>query len=795
MFRNHIKIAWRNLLRSKAYSTVNILGLAAGLASFIAVLLFLNHELSYDTWDESLDRVYKLSMKKGSDIKETTPAPLASFLVEKHSEIQTGTALLSSGDREVQIDANQKTLFQEGITMVDSLFLKVFPYTLVQGSKDEALNPPNAVVISKEVAKKLFGSKNPMGETIKIYNSIEGTITGVMEEPSTPSHLNPNVLVRDPFQKQNNFWENYSFETYIKTNVSIDQRQIEEAINRLYYDERLSGNELSFEQYLSSNQHQKFYTDVVPRLHNYPKYGNSNIKSIQALFLLAILLLIVGTINFSNLSVAKSMGRMKEVGVRKVLGSGKNRLIAQFMIETAIQCLISLGFAILIIQLALPSINSIFGLELSLWRQSYTASMMGQLFLCLCIITMLSGLYPAFFMSKFSAVQVLKGTPSKGKGGMAFRNFLLVAQFVITGFFMVTMVIMTKQLYFMQERDRGFSEEQLMRIEAPQSIREQGFDNLKSQLTAIAGIEYVAKTTQVPGDKFVDSTTIGFSVNGEKRRFTSVKVSTDYFKTLQVQVLEGRDFTDRISDQKTKNAIVNTAAAKRISSESVIGKTIYYEGCGIPMQIVGVVGDFNVMMADTQIQPTVFTVGNEACRYQSGGAILVKLKSDDLRASISGIKKVWSSISPNAPMRYSFLDDNFELLLVSYFRLQKTITFFGVIAVLISLIGLFALTAFITRQRNREIGIRKVLGAEISSITKLIGKDFLILVSIAVLIAIPLGWWAMKRWLQIFAYKVDVSWLTYVFVALGVVLIALAAVSIQSIKAALANPVESLRTE
>ncbi|MGB6151129.1 MAG: ABC transporter permease, partial [Pricia sp.] len=790
-----LKIAWRNTLKSKGLSAINILGLAAGLASFIVVLLFLNYELSYDTWDDSLRNIYKLSIKKGSDIQDTTAAPLGGFLAERLPNVETATAVQSSGDFEIEVDANGKTIFQKGVTTVDSLFLKVFPYALVQGSREDVLNTPNAVVISEELQRKLYGPANPIGETIRIFNSYEGIITGVFQQPRTPSHLNPHILMRDPYQKQNQFWENYSYETYIKTKSTINQDRLENIINKSYYDERLAANELSFKQYLESDGQEKFYTDAVPMLHNYPKYGSSNIKTIQALFLLAILLLVAGAINFSNLSIAKSTRRVKEVGIRKVLGSGKSRLIAQFMIETALQCVLSFGLAIAIIQLCLPSINSIFGLNVSLWGESYTGSILVQLLLCLIVITILSGIYPAFFLSRFSIVQVLKGTNSKGKGGMALRNLLIVVQFMVTGFFMITIVVISKQLHFMQERDCGFNEEKVMRLEAPQSVREQGFEKLRNELAQISGVEYIAKTTQVPGDKFVDSTTTGFTMEGKKHRFASVKISTDYFKTLQVRLLEGREFTEAISDQKTQNAIINESAARRISAESPLGKTIFYEGCEKPMQIVGVVDNFNVMGAETIVQPTVFTIGNETCRYQSGGAILVKLKSSNIKASIAAIEQIWKKTTPDSPIRYSFLDTNFEQLLSSYFRLQKVITFFGIVAILISIIGLFALTAFITRKRNKEIGIRRILGAEILSITSLISKDFLILVGIAVLIAIPVGLWAMEKWLQNFAYQVEVGWSTYVMISLGLLVVAYITVSIQTVRAATANPVKSLRTE
>ncbi|WP_394748987.1 ABC transporter permease [Spongiimicrobium salis] len=795
MFKNYIKIGWRNILKSKAFSAINILGLSAGLSSVMVVLLFLNYELSYDRWDESLNQVYKLSIKKGNDISQATQAPLAQFLAENYPEVEAATSIQSSGDYETQIDANGKTIFQKGVTTVDSLFLKVFPYTLLQGAEEKVLNDPNAVVISIELAQKLFGSINPVGESIKFYNAYTGIVAGVFERPETPTHLDIQVLMRDPYQAQNNSWSNYSFETYIKTQSSIAQDQLEIDINRLYFDARLVQSGLSYPAYLTSETEEKFYTDAVPQLHNYPKYGASNIRTIQGLFILALLLLIAGSINFSNLSVVQAMGRTKEVGVRKVLGSKKSNLILQFMVETTLQCLLSFGLAILVIQLCLPLINTTFGLALDLWGQSYTLRMFGQLLICLLVIILLSGLYPAFFLSKFSVVQVLKGAAAKGKNGMSFRNALIVVQFMVTGFFLITIVVISKQLHFMQERDLGFNKEHLIRLEAPQAVREQGFDQLKNNLEAIAGITHVAKSTQVPGDKFIDSTTTGFLVEGSKQRFASVKISTDYFKALQIKLLEGREFTNAITDQNTTTAIINEAAARRISPESPVGKTIYYEGCDKPMEIIGVVNNFNVMGAETLIRPTVFTIGNEACRYQSGGAILVKINTDDIPSSIAALEEVWEETAPGTPIRYSFLDGDFELLLASYLRLQKVITFFGIIAIVISLIGLLALTAFVTRQRRKEIGIRRVLGAEINAITKLIGKDFLIMVGIASCIAVPAGWWIMKQWLQNFAYQVEIGWFVYFMVSLALVLIAYITVSIQTVRSARVNPAKSLRTE
>lgn len=794
MITNYFKIAWRNLGRGKTYNAINILGLAAGMASFIIVLLALNYELSYDQWDPELQKVHKVSMRVKDDIMEATPAPLASFLAEKYPNLEAATYLQGTGEYEVLISAQDKSIYQNGFTSVDSLFFQVFPYKLSQGDRATALNAPNAMIISEELAKMLFGDNNPMGETVKVFNAMEGVITGVMQLPETPSHRNIQLIMRDPYEKQNFFWNNFSYETYIKLKEPIAEADLEKDLNRIYFEERIQNDEELKEASATGNR-TILFTDAVSNIQNFSKYGNSNIKTISILFILATLLLLTGAINFSNLTVAKSIGRAKEVGIRKVLGSGRRKLIFQFMSETALQCSISLIIALLIVVVSLPVINTSLNLHLNFWEQS-TWKLLGQLGICLLVIILLSGLYPSFYLSRFNTIRVLKGNFSSGKKSLGFRNVLVVFQFMVTAFFIVTILGVNRQLDYLQNSDKGFTDEQVLRIETTQATREQGFEQTRNTLLSIPGVSSVAKTTTVPGDKIADSSTYNFDYKGEQLRMGSVKVSTDYFKTLEVPLITGRYFNESYADQNTRSAIINETAARKLLVEDPIGEIISFGGCDEgTVKIVGVVKDINVHGFESAIKPAVYTIENKACMYQSGGAILVKLKSDQIQASVAAIEQQWKSIEPNFPIRYSFLDANFQQLFSSYFRLQKILTFFGSIAILISVMGLFALTAFMIKHRNKEIGIRKVLGANIRNITALVGRDFLLLVFIASLIAIPLGWWAMDIWLQDFAYQTTIEWWVYVSAAMMVVLIALATVSFQTIKAATANPVDSLRTE
>jgi putative ABC transport system permease protein len=797
MIINHVKTAWRNTSKSVSYSVINIIGLAVGLSSFIVILLYLNYELSYDKWNPELKKVYKVSMRSNEDYLSNTPAPLASFLAQKYPNVEAATMLQPSGDFELLLAANNKKIYQKDVVTVDSLFLKVFPYKLVKGDASTALNQPKNVVISEELSQKLFGDADPIGKPLKAYNAINCVITGVMQQSKGPSHLTVQMLMCNPYGKQNVFWENYSYQTYIKLKHPEPEAKIENAINRIFYNDHLKKDNKSFEAYKSGGQQTALYVDAAPNIHNFPKHGSSQFGTVSILLVLAVLLLLAGAINFSNLSIAKAMKRAKEVGVRKVLGSNRSQLIYQFMTETALQCLISLCIAIFIIGLALPYINHSFNIALSFWQQDNTLSLIAQIAFCLVIVIILSGLYPSVFLSSFNTTKVLKGDYSGGKKGTIFRNSLIVVQFMVSVFFIIAILVISNQMNYMQSKDKGFSGEQVMRIEATQQTRENGFDNMRNALLSISGVSYVAKTTRVPGDNlFADTSTWDFKYAGKGYRMASVKISKDYFTTLKIGLVKGRMFTDDLADQNTRTAIINETAAKKLNIPDPIGKTITFPSCdSIPVQIVGMVKDFNVQGFESAVQPEVYTIGNKACMYQSGGAIVVKINSKHLQQSVAAIEQAWKKIEPDFPVRYSFLDDNFQQLFHSYIRLQKIITFFAVIAILISVMGLFALTAFFTRQRTKEIGVRKVMGATVTQLAALLSKEFVFPVLLSVVIITPVAWWFMQKWLQTFAYRINISWWVFAVAGVTAVIIALVTISFQSIKAALANPVKSLRSE
>ncbi len=798
MIKSYLKIAWRSLFKNRVYSSINIIGLSVGIASFVLILLYLNYELSYDKWDPSLNRVYKLGIQgeNGIEMEGATPAPLAQFLATNYPKVEAATTLAGGGSYEIMVAANDKKIFQSGLIEVDSSFFKVFPYTLKIGDRNTVLHAPNAAIISEEVSKKFFGDSNPVGKTIKLYNNtIDLVITGVLHTMDKPSSLQAHILFRSPYEKSNFHWNNYSYQTYIKLNNSEKTGALETDINHIYYEQRIKKDSTRFEAYQSQAVKTTLFAERLTEIHNFPKSGGSNFKTVMVLLGLAFLLLLAGAINFSNLSVATSIKRAREVGVRKVLGSSRRQLFWQFMSESAILSFISLFIAVLLLIVLIPGFKKEFNITFPLFEFGNTGIYI-QLLLCLVAITLLSGLYPSTFLSRFNTTKVLKGDYSQGKKGNGLRNVLLVIQFSLSAFFIFTAVVVNKQMHFMQNKDKGFSTEQVMRITIQQKTGEADFDKVQNKLRSIPGVHYVSKTTTVPGDEYIDTSASTYQIEGKDIRLTTVKVSKDYFKTLSASILQGRDFNESFADNNTRSVILNETAAKLLAIEEPIGKAIYYPYCDtFQAQVVGIVKDFTVQSLSSGIRPVAYSIGNEACSYMWGGGLLVKLNSSHTKQTIAAIEASWSDIEPDVPIRYSFLDENFQKLYSDYNRLQKVISFFTLVAVVIAAMGLFALTAFLIKEKTREIGIRKILGADVAHLSLIISKNFLVLIIIAALIALPVGWWAAQKWLQTFAYRATINWLVFAIAIAAILVVALITIGSQTVKAARANPIKSLRTE
>ncbi|HMH20242.1 MAG TPA: ABC transporter permease [Puia sp.] len=821
MLKNYLTIIFRTLIRSRLYSIVNIGGLAVGLASFIVILVYLNYESGYDKWDPSLTKVYKVSLIEEQEPMERTPAPLALLLAQHYANAQAATSIMASGDYEVLLGSGTKQIYQKDMVEADSSFFKVFPYKLIRGDAATALDAPNAAVISGDLSRKLFGNADPVGKTIKVYNAFDVVVHGILQQPGGPSHLGVQIVLRAPYEKQNMFWENHSFTTYLRLKHAEKEVRLENGINEVYYDARLKKDGRTLEQYRKTAVQGSLFTDAVGDLHNFPKYGKSRWRITMVLLILAVFLLVAASINFSNLSVAKAVTRAKEVGVRKALGSGRAQIIWQSLLEITIQCLISLTLAVLLVDMALPYFSRSFGLPLSFTGNAGSIPVAVQIAATLVLIILACGLYPALFLSDFRTSEVLKGNYNKGSKGLFFRNTSLVIQLTLSALFITGTIVIYTQMRYMQHRDIGFSGSQVIRIEATQKSREGKFQTIRNSLLSIPGVERVAKSTVVPGSKFVDTSTHNFGYGGKRYRLNTVKVSADYFRTMEISLLDGRLFDDGHHGDLDNTAIINESAMKLMTRGSAhegegnvagagdgvagraagggaspVGQLIRFPGCDtLPYTIVGVVKDFNAQGFESRIEPAVYSISNAHCGYQSGGAILVRIRTGQVQKTLAGISAFWKTAEPDFPIRYSFLDQDFQKLFIEYDRLEKIILFFTLISILIAAIGLFALTSFLTQQRVKEIGIRRVLGASVASITTLLSGDFVRLVIVAIFISMPVAWWALSKWLEDFAYRIDLSWWMFAAAGFLTVGITLITVGFQAIKAALANPAESLRTE
>jgi len=773
-----------------------MLGLAIGIGSFIVILVYLNYELSYDKWDPSLKRVSKVILRENQDILPSTPAPLASLLLQRFPNADAATAVIPSGSFQMLVKAEEKSIYQDGFVTVDSLFLKVFPYQIIKGNPESALNKPGAVVISEQVSERLFGNNDPIGKPIKLYDAIDGVITAVMRKPSGPSQLKAEILLRDPNEWENKNWDNYSYETYLKLKQPISEVLLEKEINAIYYTDRLKEGNKSYEEFAKSSNKAGLISNALQNLHNFPKHGESHFKITLVLLILALFLLMAGAINFSNFSVARAINKAKEVGIRKVLGSRRIDIIIQSLLEISLQCFISLLMAISFVFIALPYFRKSFDLPLFFFNGENTFTIIWQIMASMLLIVLVSGLYPAIFLSHFETAQVLKGKFSRGKKGVLLRNSLLVLQLVLSTVFITGLLVINKQMNYMQSMDLGFNPSQMIRIEASQMSREKNFPVIRNELLSVPGVDFVVKSSAIPGSREVDTSTLAFRCAGTLARLNSVKVSIDYFKALNIQQVTGRLFELNRTEDADNTAIINESAARKMGSMDLIGQKIYFPNCdSIPYTIVGIIKDFHVQGFQNLVEPAIYSVSNAHCGYKSAGAILVRVKTDHVQQTLAGIESIWKKFEPAFPIRYSFLDQNFQNLFSEDIRLKKIIMFFTILSIMITTSGLFALTSFLTQQRMKEIGIRKVLGASVGGIASLLSKKFALLALLAICISTPIANWALQRWLEGFAYRIPLHWWVFVLAAVATISITLVTVCFQTIKAAISNPIKSLRTE
>ncbi len=785
MFRNYLKLAFRNLSRQKAFSIINIAGLAIGLASSFMILLWVQDELSYDRFHSKANRTYRLIADAGSLQVAVAPAASAPAIKEQIPGVEATARLKPVGA--LILEGNNKKFEEKEGYYVEPSFFDVFDFKLLSGEPN-ALNDPRNIFVTEDIALKFFGTTDVVGKTLRSDGRDEFTIAGIIAKPEGNSHLKINVLF--PWAQAATWdwgikdrpWGNFNFFTFVTFDSPKDEAflsDFEEAFGKIFVSHETSVKvKFDLQPLTDIHLHSRFMADVA---------GHGNFQYVAALSVIAVFIILIGCINFMNLSTARSARRAKEVGLRKVAGAVRIQLIKQFLGESLLVTVLSLAIALIIVVIALPIVNNLVSKDLSI---DIGDPMLLIGVSAITIMTgIISGLYPAFILSGFTPIKVLKKDIKSGAGGSVFRNVLVVAQFVISIVLLVGTSIVYQQLQFLRSKDIGYAKDNLIYLDLRTDMRttmnkwRAAFESHPE--TRNFTISDDVPTNHVSGE--VDISWPGKDPN-QQTIFANSFIDEDFIPVFGIQLAAGRNFNENILGDSS-NFIINETAAKIMgfTAESAVGQKI--NKGDTKGTIVGVVKDFNFKPLREMIEPMIMVPNTW------GGTVIIKAEAGKLSETIAATEQAWNSIEDVYPFTYGFVDQDLENLYRSEKQVSTLFSAFALLAIFISCLGLYGLSAFIAEQRTREIGIRKALGASISGIVYLLATRFVIPVVFAMIIAAPLAWYSMVQWLNGFAYKIDFNWMFVVGAGILALCISLATVSFESIKAARVNPVKSLRTE
>jgi putative ABC transport system permease protein len=810
MFKNYFKLAWRNLTKYKFISFINLFGLTVGLTCCMLILTYILNELSYDRYNKDADQVYRVTRTfydgNGKEMLNlsTVAPPFGYYLPTDFPEIEKMTRLLNSGTTPLRY--KDKLINEPNVYFADGNLFDVFTVDVLKGNPKTALNDPFSIMLTEETAKKYFGNEDPINKVLRANNQFDVKVTGVYKAFPPNSHIHPNVLVSFNTLKDSAVygeenlrtnWGNNSFFTYIKLpkNYNIEGMK---ARFPAFLDKHMAG------QY-GPNQPSKFTTLGLQKLTDIHLYShtdyeaepNGDIKRIYIFSAIALFILLIACINYMNLSTARSALRAREIGIRKVIGARKRELVIQFLSESILTAWSAILIALALLYFALPWLNKVSGQHLTIsillkWQ------ILVPLFLSPFLIGFISGIYPALFMSSFQPVKTLKGLFKVGSRSINFRKVLVVTQFAISIILIVTTIIVFQQLRYMQNVSLGYNKEHIITMAYNSQMNDQ-YDAFRNTLLQNSNIKDVALSSRIPTGRLLDG--MGAQVAGSdsmvpvKADIRYVAVDYDFIPTYGISLAAGRNFS-REYGTDTSNFIINESAVKAIGwkdAGQAVGKDFKYGQ--FTGHIVGVVKDFHFESLHQAITPLVFVLPPPGKNQTFYNYISVKLSGNHINSTLNTIKNTWEKFSPDLPYQYTFLDENFSKLYASEQRQETIFTTFACIAIFIACLGLLGLSAFAISQRVKEIGVRKVLGANTTTIVSLLSKDFLKLVLIAAVIAFPVAWYVMHNWLQDFAYRISIQWWVFIIAAVVAALIALITVGMQAIKAAMVNPVKSLRSE
>lgn len=808
MFTNFFKIAFRTLARNKVFSFINVFGLAAGLATCLLIILYITDELSYDKSFKDAERIYRIAYSTAQGDWSSQPAPVAGAMKTDFPEVEEVTRLVKFPNMDDVLlrndnNGNPKKFFEKNGYYADPAFFKIFSYQFTFGDASTALKDPNSIAISNQVSAKLFGNQNPIGKALKIstpFGELLYTVRGVFNNASVKSHLPVNFILSTNntdvgtwIAGESSWTNNNIFHTYFKLRAHSDVEAFRKKLPAFL--DHHAGDELKKAGYTKT-----LFLQPLKDIYLHSSIGNEiaangNIKYLYILSSIAIFILLIACINFMNLSTAKSEKRAREVGVRKVMGAAKSSLIKQFLGESLIMCLISLMLAIILASIFLPLFNRLTQKDLQLFSDPQYLYVV----VALSVITgLLAGLYPAFYLSAFKPILVLKGKLANNLSATFIRKGLVVFQFAVSACLILAAIVIWKQLHFVQQQQLGFNKEQQLVIPLHEKQLALSYNSLKDELLKNPEVKSVTSASTYPG--IPNLNTMLFYAEGKPSTdFVDIYMATvenDYFSTLGMNVISGRPFSKEFTADSS-SIILNETAVKQLGYDpmNAVGRKIQYDWQNnhYTLNIVGVTKDFHFESLHNPIKPFAFSTTNFFANKYS--YVIANLQTNNYSKTLSRIEDSWTSIYPNMPFAYSFIDQDFQRNYEKEKRTSGIVVSFTCIAIVIACLGLFGLATFSAETRTKEIGIRKVLGASEAAIVTLLSKDFLKLIVIALVIAFPLSAWAMNKWLSNFAYRIPVSWWMFAVAGGIALLIAFVTISYQSIKSAFANPVTSMRTE
>ena len=804
MFKNYLKVALRYLLRYKSYTAINIFGLAVGITACILIMLFVRSEFSYDTFHSKSGRLYRAwqhEKYQGEDfISTVTPLPMGAALQANYAEIENNCRIYSFSPV-VKVNNNS---FSEDIRMVDSTFFQLFDFKLIEGNRNNPFPSGSSVILTPETAKKYFGNSNAVGKNIEIQlgdEKILFTVSGIVEKAPEESSIKYKVLI--PYSNAKYMfrpglftsWTNVFNETYVllkkDVNASALEKKFPGMMKQVLGEDYKEGGFLIYLQPITG-----IHLNTVLPAGNEP---TSNPKYSYILATIGILILLVACINFITLSIGRSATRAMEVGVRKVLGAERRQLIRQFWGEAFLLTLVSVVIGLIIAASLVKPFNQLINRNLSL---HFDLPFIAFCFLMIALVALIAGVYPAFILSGFRPVEVLKGKLRMKGSSSWLRQSLVIGQFVASIAMIVSTIIIGEQMKFLRNKDLGFNKEQVVVVQTHKSRKD---GNALAQLYRTELLKHPeVKDVATSLYSLTESPWIEFGFTDDKKVYHSFQynsVDAHWLQMMNIKPVQGRLFMPDNAADIGSSAIVNEAFLKEFDIKDPVGKKLPGK---FEQQIVGVVKDFNFESLHTKVRPLLLTImpdsafrrtENVSINFPPQPRITVRLRAGSVAANVSTLEKVWKEIAPAQDFDYKFLDDSIASQYETEKRTNIIVKIASLLSVFIACMGLFGLVTLAVTKRTKEIGIRKVLGAKVTTLVALLSKDFIILVGIAAIIAFPLSWWFMHSWLKDFAYRVNIQWWVFLAAAALVIFITLLTVSIQAVRAALANPVKSLRTE